>query len=131
MARKLERCASDVSALESIKIITSVDSEWVRAIVSARSCNIFVLGEIPRIPALFIARCCCIYAVRNPSPFDEDWLTRYAVKIWTLWLCFPWKRWDAQRPIPESSLRFVRWRGARLLRESCMHPPGWCADFEL
>ena len=84
MARKLERWVSDVSAFESIKNITSVDSEWVCVIVSARSCNIFVLGEIPRIPALFIARCCCIYAVRNPSPFDEDWLTRYAVKIWTL-----------------------------------------------
>ena len=84
MARKLERCASDVSSLESIKIITLVDSERVRAIVSARSSNIFVLGEIPRIPASFIARCYCIYVVHNPSPFDEDWLTRYAVKIWTL-----------------------------------------------
>ena len=84
VARKLERWVSDVSVFESIKIITSVDLEWVRATFSARSCNIFVLGEIPRMPALFIARCCCIYAVRNPSPFDEDWLTLYAVKIWTL-----------------------------------------------
>ena len=131
VARKFDRWVSDVSAFESIMSITSVDSEWVCVIVSARSCSIFVLGEIPRMPALFIARCCCMYAVRKPSPFGEDWLTQYAVKICTLWLCFPWKRWDVQRPMPESSLRFVRWRAARLLIESCMHPPGWCADFEL